>query len=69
VEVVEPTGSEVYLYLVLGQNTYGARVDARTEAEPGYILDVSFNMDKMHAFDPETTMSVIDKTKVLARVR
>jgi hypothetical protein len=25
---------------------------------------MAFNMDKMHAFDPETTLSVIDKSKV-----
>jgi multiple sugar transport system ATP-binding protein len=65
VDVVEPMGSEVFLYLLHGQNTYGARVDARTEVSPGDSLDVAFNMDKMHAFDPETTESIIDKAKVL----
>jgi len=65
VDVVEPMGSEVFLYLLHGQNSYGARVDSRTEVQPGDTLDVSFNMDKMHAFDPETTESIIDKAKVL----
>ncbi len=65
VDVVEPMGSEVFLYLLQGQNTYGARVDSRTEVAPGDTLDVAFNMDKMHAFDPETTDSIIDKAKVL----
>ena len=58
-------GSEVFLYLLHGQNTYGARVDSRTEVQPNDMLDVSFNMDKMHAFDPETTESIIDKAQVL----
>jgi len=65
VDVVEPMGSEVYLYLLVGQLQFVSRVDSRTEVQPNYILDVSFNMDKMHAFDPETQQSIIDKTKVL----
>jgi multiple sugar transport system ATP-binding protein len=65
VDVVEPMGSEVFLYLLYGQNSYGARVDSRTEVQPNDVLEVSFNMDKMHAFDPETTESIIDKAKVL----
>ncbi len=69
VDVVEPMGSEVYLYLLNGQNSLISRVDDRTTVQPGYILDVAFNMDKMHAFDPESTQSVIDKTKSLQRAK
>jgi multiple sugar transport system ATP-binding protein len=68
VDVVEPMGSEVYLYLLSGQLQFVSRVDSRTEVQPNYILDVSFNMDKMHAFDPETQQSLIDKSKILQRV-
>ena len=64
-DVVEPMGSEVYLYLLIGQLQFVSRVDSRTEVQPNYVLDVAFNMDKMHAFDPETQQSIIDKTKVL----
>jgi multiple sugar transport system ATP-binding protein len=64
VDVVEPMGSEVYLYLVNGQNTFVARMDARTEAQPDYMIDVAFNMDKMHAFDPETQQSLLEKAKI-----
>ncbi|HYP39573.1 MAG TPA: sn-glycerol-3-phosphate ABC transporter ATP-binding protein UgpC [Chloroflexia bacterium] len=63
VDVVEPMGSEVYLYLVNGQNTFVARMDARTEAQPDYVIDVAFNMDKMHAFDPETQQSLLENVK------
>jgi multiple sugar transport system ATP-binding protein len=65
VDVVEPMGSEVYLYLLAGQTSLVSRVDSRTEVQPNYILDTAFNMDKMHVFDPETQQSIIDKTKVL----
>jgi multiple sugar transport system ATP-binding protein len=61
VDVVEPMGSEIYLYLLQGKNQLVARVDPRTEVQPGYILDVAFNMDRMHAFDPETQESILKK--------
>jgi multiple sugar transport system ATP-binding protein len=61
VDVVEPMGNEVLLYLQTGQNTLISQVDARTEVEPGHILNVALNMDKMHVFDPDTTLSLIDK--------
>lgn len=63
VDVVEPMGSEVYLYLLSGQNSIVSRVDARTEVKPNDVLDVSFNMDKMHAFDPETQASILNRAK------
>ncbi len=63
IDVVEPMGSEVFLYLLNGKTSFVSRVDARTEVEPGHALDMAFNMDKMHAFDPETQVSLIDKVK------
>jgi multiple sugar transport system ATP-binding protein len=62
VDVVEPMGNEVLLYLQSGQNTLISQMDARTEVEPGHTLNVALNMDKMHIFDPETTLSLIDKS-------
>ena len=63
VDVVEPMGGEVYIYLINGQNSINSRVDARTEVKPGDAIDVSFNMDKMHAFDPETQESILSQAK------
>jgi multiple sugar transport system ATP-binding protein len=64
VEVVEPMGSEIYLYLLQGKHEFVSRVDSRTDVQPTYVLDVAFNMDKMHAFDPETQTTIIDKNKI-----
>ncbi|HKP52462.1 MAG TPA: ABC transporter ATP-binding protein [Chloroflexia bacterium] len=64
VEVVEPMGSEIYLYLLQGKNEFVSRVDSRTEVQPTHVLDVSFNMDKMHAFDPSTQATIIDKNAI-----
>ena len=49
VDVVEPMGSEVYLYLLHGRDSIVSRVDDRTEVQPNYVIDMAFNMDKMHA--------------------
>ena len=64
VDIVEPMGSEVNLFLQNGQTNLVASVDARTEVEPGNALDVTLNMDKMHVFDLETQASLIDKNSI-----
>ena len=64
VDVVEPMGSEINLYILVGQHSFISRVDARTEVTPGQSFDAAFNMDKMHVFDPETQASLIDKNAI-----
>ena len=54
VDVVELMGSEVFLYLVTDGKSFTARVDPRTQGRVGTRLDIAFNMDKAHFFDPET---------------
>ena len=52
VDVVEPMGSEIYLYVAAGKIVLTARIN--TDREPvvdsTYVLDVA--MDKAHYFDP-----------------
>jgi multiple sugar transport system ATP-binding protein len=55
VDVSEPLGSEVYLYLLSGDDTsYIARVDPRTTAELGADFQLVWDMNHMHLFDPMT---------------
>lgn len=54
VEVVEPMGSEIYLYLTVGKNSVIARVDAGSKAKVGDSLKVAINTNKIHMFDAET---------------
>jgi multiple sugar transport system ATP-binding protein len=54
VDVVEPMGSEVNLYLLTGKKTFVAKLDARTQVQPNEIIDVVWDMNKMHVFDRET---------------
>ncbi len=54
VDVTEPMGAEVYVYLSAGDNTFIARLDAATDAKDGSKLKVAFDMNKCHLFDRET---------------
>jgi multiple sugar transport system ATP-binding protein len=52
VDVTELMGNEIFLYLVSGKNSYVARVDPRTRFAMGDHVQVVFNMDNFHIFDP-----------------
>ncbi len=59
VDVTELMGNEVFVYLVSGEKSFLARVDARTRARPDHDIDVAFNMKYMQAFDMETGESLL----------
>jgi len=58
-EVVEPLGSEVYLYLNSGKNTFVARVGAHNRPDVNRDMDLVFDMSKVHFFDSETENTII----------
>jgi len=59
VEVVEPLGSEVYLYCSTGTQQFVARVDPRTQAKAGEPITLYFNTNKMHAFNAQTQETLL----------
>ena len=59
VDVHEPLGSDVILYLTAGSHQLVARVDAHTQARMGQATEVVFNMKKMHVFNPETHAAIL----------
>lgn len=59
VEVVEPMGSEVLLYLNTGLNTLTARVDVHSQASVGQELEFVFDMDKAHFFDKDSEEAIV----------
>jgi len=59
VEVVEPRGAEVHLYLNTGKNNFIAKVDPRGVPEVNQDLELVFDMSKAHFFDIETEEVVI----------
>jgi len=58
-EVVEPLGSEVYLYLNSGKSSFIARVGAHNRPDVNRDMDLVFDMSKVHFFDSETENTII----------
>jgi len=52
VEIIEPMGSETYIYLTTGKTSFVARVDSHTHAQLDQDKTLLFNMDKAHYFEP-----------------
>ncbi|MBN2449552.1 MAG: sn-glycerol-3-phosphate ABC transporter ATP-binding protein UgpC [Lentisphaeria bacterium] len=59
VEVVEPMGSESYLYLNTGHNNFIARVDSHRSCHVGERMDFAVMLAKGHVFDKETTKVIV----------
>ncbi len=58
-EVVEPMGSEVYLYLNTGRHTFIARAGAHDRPGVNQNMDVVFDMSKVHFFDKKTEETIV----------
>jgi multiple sugar transport system ATP-binding protein len=54
VNVVEPMGSESYVYLSCGGSQFVSRVDAHKRFHPGQDVDMPLYLDKAHYFDAAT---------------
>jgi multiple sugar transport system ATP-binding protein len=64
VEVVEPMGSEVYVYLATGKHSFIARMDSRTRARPNDELIVHFDLDQLHVFDKASQKALVNRHNV-----
>jgi multiple sugar transport system ATP-binding protein len=58
VEVVEPLGSEQFVYLRSGTQEFTSRMSARAQLAAGNNVDVVFDTEKMHVFDKQTEMAL-----------
>lgn len=58
IEVTEPMGSETYLYLSVGNQAATARAEGNVVAHDGQTMDFAINMERVHAFDPETERAI-----------
>jgi multiple sugar transport system ATP-binding protein len=54
VNVVEPMGSETYVYLLAGGLQFVSRMEAHKRFRPGDAVEVPVNMNKAHFFDAQT---------------
>ena len=57
-EVVELLGSEVYLYLNSGRQTFIARVGAHNRPDINRDMDLVFDMSKVHFFDRDSEKTI-----------
>ena len=60
VEVTELMGAETYLYLKIEGKNFTARVNPRTTARPGDTIKVAFDANKVHLFDKDTEVTIIN---------
>lgn len=58
-EVVEPIGSEVYLYLNTGKHSFIARVGAHDRPAVNEDMDLVFDMSKVHFFNSDTEETIV----------
>ena len=58
VDVIEPLGSEVEMYLKAGETTLIAMINSASTARIGDKIDVILNMDKTHLFDKDTEQAL-----------
>ena len=54
VDATELMGSETYLYLLSGDQSFTARVDPKSQAKAGDRIKIAFEMERCHLFDEET---------------
>ncbi|MBI1976319.1 MAG: sn-glycerol-3-phosphate ABC transporter ATP-binding protein UgpC [Candidatus Omnitrophica bacterium] len=59
VEIIEPMGAEVYLYMRTKRHTFIARVGGHDRPEVNQDIDMVFDMSRVHFFDPETEKTII----------
>ncbi len=58
VDVTELMGNEIFLYLLAGENIFVARVDPRSDFKIGEKVEIAFNMENFHLFDPDTEQAI-----------
>ncbi len=60
VEITEMMGAETYLYLKIENSQFIARVNPRSTAKIGDKIKVAFDGNKLHLFDKETEVAILN---------
>ncbi len=60
VDVTEMMGAETYLYLTIAGTSFTARVNQRSTAQIGETIKVAFDMNKLHLFDKDTELAILN---------
>jgi multiple sugar transport system ATP-binding protein len=58
VEVTEPMGDRIHLYLATPPHTFVANVDAQCQAQDEQEIEIVVDLEKTHAFDKDTEKAI-----------
>ncbi|MBQ6555817.1 MAG: sn-glycerol-3-phosphate ABC transporter ATP-binding protein UgpC [Firmicutes bacterium] len=58
VEVTELLGAETNLFLIIAGQSITARVNSRSQAKIGDVINVAFDVNRMHLFDKQTEETI-----------
>ena len=64
VEVIEPMGSDIFLYMTTGKTAFIANVEPDVRADIDEMKKLVVNMDKAHFFDADTDANILFDAKV-----
>ena len=59
VEIIEPMGAEIYVYLTTGKTPFIARLDPHTKVEVDEMMELIVDMEKSHFFDKDTEKTIV----------
>jgi len=59
VDVIEPLGAEIFIYLTCGKVSVIGKMDTRTQVEVEQSMEVVLDMEKTHIFDPKTLLTIV----------
>ena len=59
VDVIEPMGNELFLYVKVDRKQLVARVDPRQQAQVGQTLPLMMDVSKAHFFDARTQEQLV----------
>ncbi|MDP4180135.1 MAG: sn-glycerol-3-phosphate ABC transporter ATP-binding protein UgpC [Bacillota bacterium] len=60
IELTENLGSETYLYMIVDDVDFTARVNPRTKARAGDIIKIALDTNRIHLFDKETERTIMN---------
>jgi len=59
VDVIEPLGAEIFIYLASGKHSLVGKMDSRTQVKVKENIEVVIDMEKTHIFDPEALLIIV----------
>ena len=59
VDVIEPMGSEIYIYFKTKSNSFIGKLNPKVQLKLGDIVEIVIDMEMVHFFDKETEETIV----------